>query len=78
MTLEHLAASYVPGRRASLSPRTMLATARAASTRASLLAAATRMTLFAYSSLVHTTLKLLRCVGGSGLDSWCVSPALCK
>jgi hypothetical protein len=49
-----------PSRRKSLLPRTMLATARAAGTRARLLAAGTRVSLFAYSSLVSTTLKLLR------------------
>jgi hypothetical protein len=48
------------GRRGSLLPRTMLATARAAGTRARLLAAGTRVCLFAYSSLVSTTLRLLR------------------
>ena len=48
------------GRRGSLVPRTILATARAAGTRARLLAAGTRVSLFAYSSLVSTTLRLLR------------------
>jgi hypothetical protein len=39
----------------------MLATARAASTRSRVLAAGARMALFAYSSLVHITLRMLRC-----------------
>ena len=42
-----------------------------ASARALMYAAATRLGLFAYSSLVHTTLKLLRWV------CWCV-PCVCR